>query len=139
MDDKKQFANYVCDITSQPVEFDFNAILLYYTVYDSEDPHKAPYAINLFGIIFLNGATKLSSTEFQYQGLTKRKSYSSFETGNFFGNSYSFRVNLKTLSVYDNTDSVIMDNTTMTSIYSNDFSDVISNLNRAIDAMNTNV
>lgn len=139
VDDKKQFANYVCDITSQPVEFDFNAILLYYTVYDSEDPHKAPYAINLFGIIFLNGATKLSSTEFQYQGLTKRKSYSSFETGNFFGNSYSFRVNLKTLSVYDNTDSVIMDNTTMTSIYSNDFSDVISNLNRAIDAMNTNV
>ena len=58
---------------------------------------------------------------------------------NFFGNSYSFRVNLKTMSVYDNTDSVIQDNTTMTSVYSTDFSDVIANLNKAIDTMNTNV
>lgn len=139
VDEKKQFKDTKCDITSKILEFDFNAILLYYTVYDTEDPNKAPYAVNLFGIIFLNGSTKLSSSEYMYQGLTKRKSYSSFEAGNFFGNSYSFRVNLKTLSVYDNTDSVIMDNTTMSSIYSNDFSDVISNLNRAIDTMNTNV
>ena len=60
-------------------------------------------------IIFLNGATQLSQNppEYQYTGLTKRKSFSSFEAGNFFGNSYSFRVNLKTLSVYDNTDSII--------------------------------
>ena len=34
---------------------------------------------------------------------------------------------------------MIQDNTTMSSINSVDFSDVISNLNRAIDVMNTNV
>ena len=139
VDEKKQFKDSLCDITSKPVEFDFNAILLYYTVYDQDDPNKAPYAINLFGVIFLNGSNPVSSNNYQYIGLTKRKSFSSFNAGNFFGNSYSFRVNLKTLSVYDNTDSIIMDNTTMTSVYSNDFSDVISNLNRAIDTMNTNV
>ena len=43
------------------------------------------------------------------------------------------------MSVYDNTDAIIQDNTTMSSIASTDFSDVISNLNRAIDTMNTNV
>ena len=139
VDEKKQFKDSLCDITSKVVEFDFNAILLYYTVYDQDDPNKAPYAINLFGVIFLNGSNRIENNNFQYIGLTKRKSYSSFNAGNFFGNSYSFRVNLKTLSVYDNTDSIIMDNTTMTSVYSQDFSDVISNLNRAIDTMNTNV
>jgi hypothetical protein len=34
---------------------------------------------------------------------------------------------------------MIQDNTTMSSINSVDFSDVVSNLNRAIDVMNTNV
>jgi hypothetical protein len=98
---------------------------------------KSAYAVNLFGIIFLDGATKEGSA-YTIHGLTKRKSFGS-EANSFFGNSYSFRVNLKTMSVYDNTDSVISDNTTMSSIYSVDFSDVISNLNRAIDVMNTNV
>jgi len=135
VDERKQFEGTKYDITSSPVEFDFNAILLYYSVYDQDDPTKSAYAVNLFGIIFLNGVDNNNNII----GLTKRKSFESNSNGNFFGNSYSFRVNLKTLSVYDNTDAVIMDNTTMSSIYSIDLSDVISNLNRAIDVMNTNV
>lgn len=123
------------NITKNKCEFEFNAILLYYSVYDQDDPTKSAYAVNLFGIIFLNG---VSLSDNRIIGLTKRKSYGA-EMNSFFGNSYSFRVNLKTMSVYDNTDAIINDNTTMTSIYSTDFSDVISNLNRAIDAMNTNV
>lgn len=133
VDSKNQFKDSDYDITSAKCEFTFNAILLYYSVYDQDDPTKSPYAINLFGIIFLNGVK-----DNVIQGLTKRKSFGSEHT-NFFGNSYSFRVNLKTMSVYDNTDAIISDNTTMTSIYSSDFSDVVSNLNRAIDALNTNV
>ena len=132
VDTKRQFKDEY-DITSKKCEFEFNAILLYYSVYDQDDPTKSAYAINLFGIIFLNGPISgIIPT------LTKRKSFGSEHT-NFFGNSYSFRVNLKTMSVYDNTDAIINDNTTMTSIYGSDFSDVVSNLNRAIDAMNTNV
>ena len=147
VDISEQFKDTMFDITSQPCEFNFNAILLYYSVYDQTDPTKAPYAINLFGIIFLDGTQSIgsgsdgseSTTTYKIQGLTKRKSYSSYNASNFFGNSYSFRINVKTLSVYDNTDAVIQDNTTMSSISSVDFSDVISNLNRAIDTMNTNV
>ena len=134
VDEKTQFKNTEFDVTSNKCEFTFNAILLYYSVYDQDDPTKSAYAVNLFGIIFLDG---VSDGELIH-GLTKRKSFGS-EANSFFGNSYSFRVNLKTMSVYDNTDSVISDNTTMSSIYSVDFSDVISNLNRAIDVMNTNV
>lgn len=121
-----------------PTSFEFNAILLYYSIYDQDDIIKTSYATNLFGIIFLDGARKVSgsgqSTKFYIPRKTKLKS-----TPQNFGDSYSFRVNLKTMSVYDNTDAVIQDNTTMSSISAVDFSDVVSNLNRAIDTLNTNV
>lgn len=100
---------------------------------------KTPQATNLFGIIFLDSPRQLQESEygtttFKIPPFRKVKS-----TANRFGNSYSFRVNIKTLSVYDNTDAVIQDNTTMSSINSLDFSDVIYQLNRAIDILNTNV
>ena len=119
-------------------EFKFNAILLYYSVYDLNDIYKQPIATNLFGIVFLDGGN--SSGDYTLTPVVKKKSYKG-QTGKnaYFGNSYSFRVNIKTLSVYDNTDARIEDNTTTTSIYSQDFNDVLSNLNRAIDIMNTNV
>ena len=118
-------------------DFDFNAILLYYSVYDKNDVIKTSYATNLFGIIFLDkvqSETKDGITRYYINKHHKIKS-----TTEKFGTGYSFRVNIKTMSVYDNTDAVIQDNTTMTSVYSNDFSDVISQLNKAIDIMNTNV
>lgn len=121
-------------------EFNFNAILLYYSVYDQDDLIKTAYATNLFGIIFLDGTNEEKTSQaldvpdmFYIPTLTKRKS-----TPLTFGNSFSFRVNLKTMSVYDNTDAIIQDNTTMSSIASTDFSDVISNLNIAIDTLNSN-
>ena len=117
-------------------EFEFNAILLYYSIYNQDDNIKTPQATNLFGIIFLD-SPRISNTEDNtFQILTFKKVKSTSER---FGNSYSFRVNIKTLSVYDNTDAIIQDNTTMSSVASMDFSDVIYQLNRAIDIMNTNV
>lgn len=122
-------------------EFGFNAILLYYSVYDQDDMIKTPYATNLFGIIFLDGTRPMSTViegkrlnDFYIPLSVKRKS-----TPKQFGNSYSFRVNLKSMSVYDNTDAIIQDNTTLSSTASVEFSDVISNLNRAIDVMNSNL
>lgn len=115
--------------------FDFNAILLYYSVYDQDDMVKTPYATNLFGIIFLDGVRSLADDENQLYiaPLEKRKSSTVA-----FGNSYSFRVNLKSMSVYDNTDAVIQDNTTMAGIASVDFSDALSQLNQAVDILNSN-
>lgn len=117
-------------------EFQFNAILLYYSVYDQDDLVKTPYATNLFGVIFLDGARfkEGETSSFYIPPITKRKS-----TTEQFGNSYSFRVNLKTMSVYDNTDAVIQDNTTISGVNAVEFSDAISNMNRAIDIMNSNL
>lgn len=141
VDSREQFRDTSYDITSGPCIFDFNAILLYYSIYDNTDDSKIPYATNLFGIIFLNCPIKISVdnyNSYKIPGFEKRKSFNS-DQNSFFGNSYSFRVNIKTMSVYDNTDAVIQDNTTMSSIYSVDFSDVVSNLNNAISMMNTNL
>ena len=117
-------------------EFQFNTILLYYSIYDQDDLVKTAYATNLFGVIFLDGAKfkDNSTTSFCIPPITKRKS-----TTKQFGNSYSFRVNLKTMSVYDNTDAIIQDNTTISSVNAVEFSDAISNMNRAIDIMNSNL
>lgn len=139
IDQKTQFRDKYCDITSNPCEFGFNAILLYYSVYDQNDTTKTAYAINLFGIVFLDSPSSVQNGQAKIPSLVKKKSFGGANKANFFGNSYSFRVNIKTLSVYDNTDAMIQDNTTMSSINSVDFSDVVSNLNRAIDVMNTNV
>ena len=139
IDQKSQFKGEYCDITSDLCEFGFNAILLYYSVYDQNDTTKTAYAINLFGIVFLDSPSSVSDGVAKIPSLIKKKSFGGANKANFFGNSYSFRVNIKTLSVYDNTDAMIQDNTTMSSINSVDFSDVVSNLNRAIDVMNTNV
>lgn len=156
IDQKTQFSGKYCDITSQPCEFGFNTILLYYSVYDQNDTTKTAYAINLFGIVFLDSPSSVQNETKEDEkqntsdvstnksfvkipSLIKKKSFGGANKANFFGNSYSFRVNIKTLSVYDNTDAMIQDNTTMSSINSVDFSDVVSNLNRAIDVMNTNV
>ena len=139
IDQKSQFKGEYCDITSEPCEFGFNAILLYYSVYDQNDTTKTAYAINLFGIVFLDSPSSVQNGQAKIPSLIKKKSFGGANKANFFGNSYSFRVNIKTLSVYDNTDAMIQDNTTMSSINSVDFSDVVSNLNRAIDVMNTNV
>ena len=139
IDQKTQFSGKYCDITLNPCEFGFNAILLYYSVYDQNDTTKTAYAINLFGIVFLDSPSSVQNGQAKIPSLIKKKSFGGANKANFFGNSYSFRVNIKTLSVYDTTDAMIQDNTTMSSINSVDFSDVVSNLNRAIDVMNTNV
>ncbi len=139
IDQKTQFSGKYCDITSELCEFGFNAILLYYSVYDQNDTTKTAYAINLFGIVFLDSPSSVQDGQAKIPSLIKKKSFGGANKANFFGNSYSFRVNIKTLSVYDNTDAMIQDNTTMSSINSVDFSDIVSNLNRAIDVMNTNV
>ena len=118
-------------------EFRFNAILLYYSLYDLNDVYRQPVAKNLFGIVFLDGGS--ASGDYVISPVVKRKSYAGQSNRNaYFGNSYSFRVNIRTTGVYDNTDARIDDNTTTTSTYSQDFSDVISNLNRAIEVMSQN-
>ena len=128
-------------MNSHGCEFKFNAILLYYSVYDLDDEYKQPLATNLFGIVFLDGGTDgfTETGNYQLPPISKKKSYRGQSSTNaYFGNSYSFRVNIKSLSVYDNTDAYIDDATTSNSLYSQDFNDVVDSLNRAVDMLNFN-
>lgn len=122
-------------------QFQFNAILLYYSVFDSNDLTRSPLATNLFGVLFLDApiATKNAvnsgvNTGFYIPGIDKRKT-----VGKTSGTGFSFKVNIKTTSVYDNADAIINDNTTSNSILSTDFNGVVQVLNTAISYMNTNV
>lgn len=120
-------------------EFQFNAILLYYSIYNQDDANRKALATNLFGVLFLNSPiSNITQTgfslDFNIPTLTKKQS-----TENGFGTGFSFRINLKTLSVYDNSNSIINDGTTSNSIVSRDFNNVIAILNNAIENMNINV
>lgn len=135
LDDINTNESYVVD-----KEFQFNAVLLYYTVYDSQQ--KIPLATNLFGILFLDSPVYSSNNGVDNSGahlnfyippLTKKKSD---DYG--FGTGFSFRINVKTLSIYDNTDAYINDQTTSASIQGDDFNEVLHNLNRSIEILNTN-
>ena len=132
------------DITNDNMvkdEFDFNAILLYYSVYDQTDKVSRIHATNLFGIIFLDSANIITGAEnngdnrmLYIPTLHKRKS-----TTESFGTGYSFRVNMKTLSIYDNTGSIIQDNTTTASVISDNLNGAVQQLNKAIGILNQNV
>ena len=126
---------------SHECKFNFNAILLYYSVYDIDDEYKQAISTNLFGIVFIDGdaSGSLSNDNYVIAPFLKKKSFQGqSSTQAYFGNSYSFRVNMKTLSVYDNTDARIDDKTSANSMYVQDFNDVVAALNRSVDMMNYN-
>lgn len=83
IDQKTQFSGKYCDITSNPCEFGFNAILLYYSVYDQNDTNKTAYAINLFGIVFLDSPSSVQNGQAKIPSLIKKKSFGGANKANF--------------------------------------------------------
>lgn len=121
-------------------EFDFNAILLYYSIFDETNnkTSKIPQAINLFGILFLNAPQSAGTNEagdklYYISSHKKTKS-----TEQRFGNSFSFRVNLNTLPIYDNTDAIIQDSTTNSGITATETGELVSILNKSINVLSNN-
>lgn len=70
-------------------EFGFNAILVYYDVFDPNNPDNI--ATNLYGIYFLNKVEQ-SGMNFQIPLITKEKPNAITKTN---GNAFAFKVNLK--------------------------------------------
>lgn len=110
-------------------DFEFNSILIYYSIYDSTG--KNILATNAYGILILNNAEEESDT-YRFPGVVKKQS-----TGAKSGISYSFRLNVKTTSVYSG-DVVVTDNSSPAYSMSTDFNDVIKNLNTAIEHLRSN-
>lgn len=111
--------------------FEFNAILVYYSIYDSQG--KSILATNAFGVYILDNAIQTSTAGvYNFPTLTKTKTTSSGS-----GTSFSFRVNIKPTSAYSG-DVMISDNSTTAFSESTDFNDVIRNLSSAINILKTN-
>lgn len=118
-------------------KFEFNAILIYYSIYDSQ--MKNILSTNLFGVLFLDSpiSNDIGSTgatlDFYIPTFVKKQS-----TTNGFGTAFSFRLNIKSSSIYDNTNAPIYDESTSESLITDDFNTVIFNLNKSIELLGQN-
>ncbi len=115
-------------------DFEFNSILVYYSIYDSTG--KNILATNAYGLLLLESAKPdgdiSGSNSYKYPSLPKKQSGK-----NDAGSSYSFRLNIKTSSVY-NGDIKVTDNSTPGYAMSEDFNDTIRNLAVAVDTLRSN-
>ena len=120
---------------SENNDYEFNTILLYYSIFDNNDNILAT---NLYGVYFLDAPQDLDSSsnnmEFEIPRLSKKQS-----SGNGFGTSYSFRINVRTSSIYDNSDAIIYDDGSSENSLISDFGNVVHNLNKSIELLSKHV
>jgi len=75
--------------TADSTDFEFNAILIYYDVYDPATPATA--ATNLYGVLFLDDVNSSSGDVF----IPRLDKYRPNPVTKLNGNSYGFKINLK--------------------------------------------
>lgn len=109
-------------------DYQFNAILVYYSIYDNND---SILSTNLYGVYFIDSPKDLSidneKMSFKLPILDKVRS-----GGDGFGTSYSFRLNMRSSSMYDNADASLYDNSSSENSIVSDFNNVVANLNESI-------
>lgn len=112
--------------------FNFNAALIYYSVYDSTG--KNILATNAYGLLLFDDTENVLGEEDKYRfyRFTKKQA-----TSTKSGTSYSFRLNIKASSIYSG-DITVNDNSTPAYSMATDFNDTIKNLNTAINILKTN-
>lgn len=76
--------------TPTTVSFEFNAVLVYYDVYDPNNPTDSE--TNLYGILFLNDPEPISTNGAKFPNFKKFKPDPITKLN---GNSYGFKINLK--------------------------------------------
>lgn len=82
--------------TIDATNFEFNAVLLYYDVYDPNNP--ADTATNLYGVLFLEDLQQLNAES----GIPRFAKYIPNPISKINGNSYGFKINLKFDTSADN-------------------------------------
>ena len=113
-------------------DYTFNAILVYYSIYDANKTKRL--ATNAYGLYILDNSiyTNQDDSCFYFPSLVKSKS-----TTSKTGSSYSFRINVKPTTAY-NGDTIVNDNSTAAYVMSEDFNDVLHNLTSAIVSLQEN-
>lgn len=76
--------------TAAAQDFDFNAVLIYYDVYDPANPIDS--ATNLYGVLFLDDVQDQGASIY---GIPTLKKYKPNIVTKLNGNSYGFKINLK--------------------------------------------
>lgn len=117
---------YNTDVDSS---FKFNAILLYYSIYDSTG--KTILATNAYGLLLVNNSVAVDNG-FKILELDKVKSSNTVS-----GSSYSFRVNTRTSTAYSG-DITIIDESTGGYTLSEDFNNIVRNLSDAVSILVSN-
>lgn len=111
-----------------PADYEFNAILIYYSIYDT---NGNTLATNAYGLLLLDKAIS-SGSVYTIPAYSKKESSAGSD-----GTSFSFRLNIKTASVY-NGNAVIEDNSSPAYQYATDFNDTIRNLANAVEILKSN-
>jgi len=113
--------------------FDFNTVLIYYSVYNKS--LDKVLATNLFGVMFLDppsgNTSGWPSTDILLPSITKLQSSISG-----FGTSYSFRLNIKSDYMIDDTAAEILDESTSAQTALENWSDVFDNLGKTLAILN---
>ena len=112
-------------------DFDFNAILVYYSVYNSDKTKRL--ATNAYGVYLLDNSLLSGSDNVWYFPSVHKEKSGTLKNGS----SYSFRINIKPSSAYSG-DITVADNSTAAFSMSEDFNDVLRNLTSAINTMKSN-
>lgn len=115
--------------------FDFNAVLIYYTVYNSTMDVKL--ATNLLGVMFLD-APEGNSSNIGVDGIQIPSLEKIMSNGTGFGTSYSLRLNIKTDNMIDDTGALVVDFATSDQLYAEDFSGVFYELEKAVNILTQN-
>jgi hypothetical protein len=115
--------------------FEFNAVLIYYTVYNSTMDEVL--SINLLGILFLDGPSG-NTSNIGLGGIIIPSLEKMQSTVTGFGTSYSLRVNIKTDNMVDDTQAMIIDYATSDQLYAEDWSTVFASLGTAVNILAQN-
>lgn len=116
--------------------FDFNAILLYYSVYNSTQ--DTLLATNMLGVVFID-APSGSTTDIGLGGGILIPSLEKIQsTTNNFGTAYSFRMNIKSDTMLDDTQALIVDMATSDQLYAEDWNEAFASLGEAVNILSQN-
>lgn len=116
-----------------PEEYKFNALLIYYSIYNANGD---VVATNPYGLLLLNPAEEskvdYDSQYYKFKELDKKASNSTTT-----GNSYAFRLNIKTSSAYS-TNIIVEDNSVVGYSQVLDYNDMVRYLGDAVNIMSSN-
>lgn len=115
--------------SDESFDYQFNAILLYYSIYDSTGVNIL--ATNAYGLLILNNSTA-DGDGYKFSELQKIKS-----SNTTIGTSYAFRINIKPTNVYSG-EFTLEDDSTPSYEMASDFSDMLRSLATSVDILSSN-